>query len=148
MYNLGKFFRRRYDGLIGKTYSTNAVYIQSTDYDRTIMSAQVNLAGLYPTNDDEVWNENILWHPIPVHTIPIKYDYGLYGPDDCPKFWTDYENYQRESPELKQIYSEYADAFNFWSQQCGSNITTTSDVTDLYNTLHVEYLHNKSLVFH
>lgn len=146
MYELGKYFRRRYGKLIGNTYSPKEVYVQSTDYDRTIMSAQVNLAGLYPTSDAEIWNENIRWHPIPVHTIPFKYDYALYGPDDCPKYWMDYEKYQRESPEVQRIYREYADDFAFWSEQCGSSITTTLDVAELYHTLYVEYLHKKSLV--
>lgn len=146
MFKLGEYFRRRYSRLIGDKYSPNEIYVQSTDVDRTIMSAQVNLAGLFPTNNDEIWNENILWQPIPVHTIPTKYDFALYGPDDCPKFWNEYEKYQKESPEVQQIYSDYKDEFIYWSQQCGSNLTNTLDVSQLYHTLYVEHLHNKSLV--
>lgn len=65
-YQLGQYFRRRYDKLFGERYSPNNVYIQSTDVDRAIMSAQANLAGLFPpTHDIEKWHNDIKWQPIP-----------------------------------------------------------------------------------
>jgi len=48
--------------------------VQSTDVDRTLMSAQSNLAGLYEPFGDDVWNDQIKWQPIPVHTIPEQFD--------------------------------------------------------------------------
>jgi len=39
------------------------------------MSAYCNLAGLFPAHGSEVWNENLLWQPIPVHTVPVESDY-------------------------------------------------------------------------
>lgn len=38
------------------------------------MSAEVDLAGLYPPNSGEVWNDKIQWQPIPVHTKPLNSD--------------------------------------------------------------------------
>jgi hypothetical protein len=41
------------------------------------MSAEVDLAGLYPPNPSDPkseWNEDIQWQPIPVHTQPSKID--------------------------------------------------------------------------
>lgn len=36
------------------------------DFDRTLASAQANLAGLFPpTHDDEKWHNDLLWQPIP-----------------------------------------------------------------------------------
>ena len=50
------------------------IHVQSTDYDRTLMSAYCNLAGLYPPSGQQVWNRNITWQPIPVHTVPKDMD--------------------------------------------------------------------------
>lgn len=58
-HELGKWFRRRYDGILGERYSANDVYVQSTDVDRAIMTAQTNLAALYKPTYDEVWNNDL-----------------------------------------------------------------------------------------
>ncbi|KAL8165485.1 UNVERIFIED_CONTAM: hypothetical protein K2H54_046213 [Gekko kuhli] len=51
------------------------------------MSAQSNLAGLFPPTGAQVWNQRIAWQPIPVHTLPRKQDRLLTYPIlDCPKF--------------------------------------------------------------
>lgn len=65
-FKLGQYFRRRYQKILDAKYSPNNVYIQSTDFDRTLMSAQANLAGLFPPmHKDEKWNDELLWQPIP-----------------------------------------------------------------------------------
>lgn len=48
--------------------------MRSTDFDRTLMSAEANLAGLFPPNGMQRFNPNISWQPIPVHTVPIAED--------------------------------------------------------------------------
>jgi len=73
-YELGKWLRGRYDSLLPKNYSVDDIRIRSTDVDRTLMSAYSNLAGLYEPNPANNWSPNIDWQPIPVHTIPEKYD--------------------------------------------------------------------------
>ena len=74
-YELGKFFRKRYSGFLDETYRRNEIYVRSTDTDRTLMSSQCNLAGLYPPNGKQKWNGlSVSWQPIPVHTVPLKQD--------------------------------------------------------------------------
>lgn len=144
-FKLGQFFRRRYDTLIGDKYSANKVYIQSSNVDRTIMSALANLAGLFPPNNEETWNEDIQWQPIPVHTIPKSVDRILYV-GNCDKYNDALRKYIEESPEIQRIYSKNVELFSDWSQKCGLNINTTNDVYRLYNTLQVEREHNKTFV--
>lgn len=74
MYNLGKWFRKRYNQLIAENYWSEEISMQSSDYDRTLMSAELVLAGLYPPTESELWNDDIKWHPVPVHSIPMEYD--------------------------------------------------------------------------
>lgn len=146
-FKLGQFFRRRYRKLIGNKYSPNTVYIQSTDFDRTIMSAQSNLAALFPPLDEEeIWNEKIKWQPVPVHTVPQRFDHVLFAGKTCPKYKAAYAEYMNKSLEVQRIYAEYSELFSFLTEKSGMNITTITDVYWLYNTLHIERDHNKSLV--
>ena len=50
------------------------IYVQSTDLDRAVMSAQSVLAGLYPPVSTDKWDDSINWQPIPVHTVPEDQD--------------------------------------------------------------------------
>ena len=47
-YQLGEFFRNRYNGFLDSEYKMKEIHVLSSDTDRTLMSAEANLAGLYP----------------------------------------------------------------------------------------------------
>lgn len=68
-FSLGEFLRRRYNKFLGNEYSPNKIFAQSTDVDRCLASAQLVLAGLYIPSGDEIWNNQVLWQPIPVRKI-------------------------------------------------------------------------------
>lgn len=107
------------------------------------MSALANAAGMFSPSEDEVWNKDLLWQPIPVHTISDTY-YDAYK--DCPKYNDEIRKYLIESSELQRIYTEYAHLFTYWTEMCGLNISTTGDVYRLHDTLQVEKENNKTLV--
>uniref|UniRef100_A0A8D0GB59 acid phosphatase n=1 Tax=Sphenodon punctatus TaxID=8508 RepID=A0A8D0GB59_SPHPU len=85
-YELGKYLRNRYKNFLNATYVRKEIYILSTDYDRTIMSAQATLASLFPPTGSQIWNPKILWQPIPVHVVPQSLDQIHFPIRNCPRY--------------------------------------------------------------
>ncbi|XP_055307975.1 prostatic acid phosphatase-like [Sitodiplosis mosellana] len=140
-YELGKYIRRRYlKKLISEYYLPNEVYIRSTDVDRTLISAQCNLAGLYPPTGQQVWQASFKWQPIPVHTVALESDYLLYPvPTSCPRF-THYFNEYLQSVEMKSLMREHKDFIDFLRKNSGIQNMTLEALTILYDTLFVQNL--------
>lgn len=70
--------RRRYNGYLPNDYSDDDVYMKSSDKSRTLMSAYLFLAGLYPPTSDQTWNHEIAWQPIPARSLPRELDMVFY----------------------------------------------------------------------
>ncbi|RXN07880.1 lysosomal acid phosphatase [Labeo rohita] len=73
-YELGQFLKKRYTGFLSENYDRHEIFIRSTDEDRTLMSAEANLAGMFPPTGSEMFHPDLKWHPIPVHTVPEDED--------------------------------------------------------------------------
>lgn len=103
-FNLGKFLRQRYNGFLNETYLRNEIKVESSSTDRCLMSAQANLAGLYPT-PEELWNKNIRCIPIPVLTRSKTEDNMLSFSRICPKYSKLYtqnlRNHEQKPEEIK-----------------------------------------------
>lgn len=133
---LGRWLRKRYSYLLSATYTRYDIYVHSTDVDRTLMSAEANLAGLYPPTKDQIW-DRIKWMPIPVHTIPEDQDYVLSGKKYCARYKYELEKILR-SPERQRINKANAKLYSYLSKNTGLKISTLEDVEHLYNTLYIE----------
>jgi hypothetical protein len=74
MFELGEFLRTRYSGYLSELYSPEEFLMKSSANDRCLMSGQVVLAGLYPPKGMQVWNPELMWQPIPIHSTPRHLD--------------------------------------------------------------------------
>lgn len=143
-YFLGKWFKDRYNSLVGEIYSKENVYVMSTDVDRTLMSAEANLAGFFPPKGKQVWDPAIRWQPIPVHTIPEKMDRVLTMKKSCPMYDLEKVKYMH-SEEMVQFMAKYKPLFDYVTKQSGKLIESPSDLEFVYDTLFIEELYNLTL---
>ncbi|GMS92518.1 hypothetical protein PENTCL1PPCAC_14693, partial [Pristionchus entomophagus] len=93
-FNLGRRIRKRYmvnRQFLSSAYNAKEIYVRSTDYNRTLISAYSNVAGMYSgfgvqganfPSPDAVPDWPAGYVPIPVHTVDIKTD--LIGHPDSP----------------------------------------------------------------
>ncbi|KAG5881015.1 hypothetical protein JTB14_016753 [Gonioctena quinquepunctata] len=141
---LGKWLRKRYDGFLPPLYSEKDIYVRSTDVDRSLMSAESNLAGLYPPVSHQVWDDEIKWQPIPVHSEPQQEDVLLAAKKPCPK----YDNLQDQlfkTDYFRNISHQNHDLFAYLTRYSGETVSSVETVEYLYNTLFVETLYNFTL---
>lgn len=140
-HELGAYLRRRYINLMPNngSYHRNNIYVQSTDVDRTLMSAAHNLAGMFPPENQQIWNDSLLWQAIPIHTIPQHLDYVLANKKPCPLYDQTYDEYE-QSDQIKAILASNASLIQYLDQYVGQKIETICEVKTIYQALWVEQL--------
>lgn len=136
--------RRRYEKLLGDgSYSPDKVFTVSSALDRTINSASLVLAGLFPPQSHQVWNQDLPWQPIPVYSIPVTEDYLIKAENICPQ----YEKLRTEhekSPEVQAKIERNHELFEYLEQNSGQKIRNLEQIKDLHGTFVVENSMNKT----
>lgn len=69
--------RERYDKFLGNIYRPEILLANSTDVDRTKMSALLAMASLYRPAPSQVWDDEVSWLPIPYHYSHDNLDYVI-----------------------------------------------------------------------
>lgn len=118
-------------------------YPAGTERDRTIMSAQTVMAAMFPPEGDQIWIDELLWQPIPIHSIPIELDTMLNIKRPCPSLDQAKQNYFA-STEMVETLEKYKQLFKYLEDNAGTPIRNISQVADLYDTLWIEHLKNKT----
>uniref|UniRef100_A0A8D0GDD5 Lysosomal acid phosphatase n=1 Tax=Sphenodon punctatus TaxID=8508 RepID=A0A8D0GDD5_SPHPU len=142
---LGQALRKRYSGFLNSTYNRQEIFIRSTDYDRTLMSAEANLAGLYPPERLQVFNPNISLQPIPVHTVPDSVERLLKFPlSPCPR----YEQLQNETRQTAVYMNKTHQNLQFLemvANETGIQNVSLESVWSVYDALFCEHTHKMQL---
>lgn len=143
-FDLGHFLRTRYTGFLNESYDRHEISVRSTDYDRTLMSAEANLAGLYPPVGRQVFTPTLKWQPIPVHTVPKSEERLLTYPlSDCPRY-KQLMNETEQTAEFRNVTAIYQDVIELVRNKTGLNDTNVETVWSVYDTLFCESRHNMS----
>ncbi|EHB09870.1 Prostatic acid phosphatase [Heterocephalus glaber] len=145
-YELGEYLRKRYGKFLNESYKREQVYIQSTDVDRTLMSALANLAALFPPVGTSIWNPSLLWQPIPVHTVAVSEDRLLYLPfRNCPRF-QELESETLKSEEFQTRIQPYKDFIKTLPTLSGFQGRDLFEIwSKVYDPLYCEGIHNFTL---
>lgn len=142
-FELGQWLRQRYGHLLTDRYTKESIFVQSTDVDRTLMSALANLAGLFQPADDQVWNPALRWQPIPVHTLPEDLDHVLAAKRPCPAFEYALKKYKKTA-EYVALQKRFKPLYQYLTEKSGRSVHSFTDVLNLNNTLFIEQLYNRT----
>ncbi|CAG9772627.1 unnamed protein product [Ceutorhynchus assimilis] len=109
-HQVGSYLRSRYNNFLGPTWNIKHLEARTSDYNRTKMSLQLALAGLYPPVGSQMWS-SIYWQPIPYNYVPKFEDKELLPYNTCPRF-NELLNDIYEEPNNKKYLERYNETFS------------------------------------
>lgn len=146
-YELGVRLRKEYitqKNLLPVSYQAETIYVESTDFDRTLMSAQSLLMGLYPlgTGPKSALPES--YQPIPVHTKPLKQETVLIPDLDKQRFDELLKKYVFTRSDWLEKTVALQPHFKQWSEATGLTITNLEQLMVLGDLLSIFQAHHIS----
>nr|XP_023018946.1 prostatic acid phosphatase-like [Leptinotarsa decemlineata] len=134
-FRLGRYTRERYNASLPSAYSSDFLHIQTTDVDRTHMSAQCNVLGLFPPTPTEQWNPDIAWSPIPIHPSDPNIILSL---PKCEAYFEELNSVLVNETFYKDIDEEYRDLYAYLTEHSGENVSSVSGVSSIFDSLFIE----------
>lgn len=150
-YKMGMEFRKKYveqAHLLPEHYEQGSMYVRSTDYERTLMSAESLLMGLYPlgTGPNTTGSSSPAlpnaFQPIPIFSAPSKYDEVIIQQVNPAERARLMEQYVYSTKEWQQKNAELQDKYPVWSALLGAHIRSLNDLQLLGDTLYIHQIHN------
>lgn len=149
-YQMGVQFRKRYieeSHLLPKHYKDGTLYVRATFYDRTLMSAESLLMGLYPPGTGPNYPQSnpalpYAFQPIPIFSAPAKFDDVIVqqvNPQEKEKLL---EHYVYSTKEWQQKNNDLKSKYPLWSDLVGIEIKDLEDLQPLGDTLFIHQLYH------
>jgi len=145
-YGLGKVLRERYGKLVTDQWSPDIFSATSSSAERCQMTTQLAMAGLFPPKDYAIWNQNLLWQP-----VPYKIDDDMLRAYNikCPnsdKAWKPAN--EGLDPHGKALLENNKELIKFVSEKTGwkPDLSRMADVADNLNSMHERKLEFPSWV--
>ncbi|CAN7941937.1 unnamed protein product, partial [Ixodes hexagonus] len=142
-YELGAFLRQRYADYI--TGNPHELTVWSSDRDRCLMSASCHLAGMYVPSPQWVWDKDLPWQAVPIHTRPVYTD-GMLVPGEapCPEASKESERF-KNSPRGQEFLRKHHTLYVNLTELTGQVISDWSQAANIYDALLIEKIHNYSV---
>lgn len=144
-YNLGKWFRDRYDNILSRRYLKKELSVQSSNFDRCLMSAASNLAGLYNLSGNDMWLKNFPWEPVPIHTRTEENDPYLAMSQSCPRHEKLLNDLKEHNEIFQELPKKYRKEYEIVANHTGWNVAV-DNFQGLYSAFYVYAMHNKSFI--
>jgi len=153
-FELGKTYRKKFiefGKLLPYNFDINQIYVRSTDLNRTLMSAQSFLTGLYPpgtgpflANYRAALQERI--QPVPIHSVKKSNDILLHSQGVYKKqlnvLFKKHVYSTKEWIDMENSVKKY---FNNWSEISGLKINNLENVKKFANNIYVRTIHDIDL---
>eukprot|EP01087_Luapelamoeba_hula_P019713 TRINITY_DN6574_c1_g2_i1.p1 TRINITY_DN6574_c1_g2~~TRINITY_DN6574_c1_g2_i1.p1 ORF type:complete len:494 (+),score=95.66 TRINITY_DN6574_c1_g2_i1:110-1591(+) len=144
-FELGQKFRRRYIDklhLFGPSYNAHEVYARSTSKERTLMSAQAFMHGLFPPGSGPDGGLPGNLQLVPVHAEATKEDKVLLGYKNCPAL-DSLKQGLREGQQWKVMENKTQSLREKLSQIYGFQVKL-KDINSLNTLSKCERIHNRT----
>ena len=141
-FQLGVELRKRYIDqyhLLPPRYLAETIYVRSTDLNRTLMSAQSLLLGLYPLGTGS--SLPAAFQPIPIHTVPKLQD-DLLNAKPSSNIFSIAILYVKTHNAWKNKTANLKNAFAKWYEATGLDVNDPFKFDSLSDTLNVRALHH------
>uniref|UniRef100_A0A6P7H0A7 acid phosphatase n=1 Tax=Diabrotica virgifera virgifera TaxID=50390 RepID=A0A6P7H0A7_DIAVI len=135
-YSLGQFTRQRYADFLPERYDKDVITAYTTDSDRTHMSGQCNLYGLFPAKNDQIWKENLSWQPIPLQLADPNILYS--EPYQCANYVQLVDEVWK-TEEYAAVNQKYKSTYEYISKHSGENITDALSTWNVFDCLDTEH---------
>lgn len=106
------------------------------------MSALATVAGMFPPVGDEIWNPNVDWQPISVHTTPKEIEYRLSLKKRCARYIHAALKYANET-NYEAFIDRHRALINILEENAGFKLPQLWRMLHLYDRFDIERLKGK-----